>query len=116
MGAIAERSDTQSTETITARVYEFLAFVNKTRNGAPPFLLLDSNRAHARICRRWLQMPWKNPERIKARRTVTERFRAFVSSLMRQFITPPKELLNRAESELHGSPEAGDKSSEPNVR
>jgi len=61
-------------------------------------------------------MPWKHLHRVKARKTVSERFRAFVSFLMRQFVTAPEELLNRAESELHAPPDRGDKSKQPSVR
>jgi hypothetical protein len=61
-------------------------------------------------------MPWKQLHRVKARKTVSERFRTFVSVLMRQFVTPPEELLNRAESKLHAPPDHGDKSKQPSVQ
>jgi len=63
------------------------------------FLLLHSNKGTGKS----LLMPWKNQERIKARRFVSELFRRFVSSLMRQFVTSPEELLRQAESKLHPS-------------
>jgi hypothetical protein len=60
------------------------------------------------------EMPWKHPERIRARKSVTQRFRKFVSFMMKQFATPPDELLNRAEARLQ-SHAAGDKPAEPAV-
>jgi hypothetical protein len=43
-------------------------------------------------------MPWKDPERVEARRSVSQRFRRYIATLMAQFRTPPEELLKRAEA------------------
>ena len=53
----------------------------------------------------------KYPERVKAR---ARRFRAFVNALLKQFATPPEELLRRAEAKLQA--EAGDKPVGPAAR
>ena len=45
-------------------------------------------------------MPWKDPERVEARRSVSQRFRRYIATLMRQFRTPPEELVKRAEARL----------------
>ena len=52
------------------------------------------------------KMPWKYPRGIVARKSVAKRFREFVAGMMRQFKTPPDELLDRAEERLRqtGSP------------
>ena len=47
-----------------------------------------------------LEMPWKDPKRIGARKTVPQRFRKFIISLMKQFRTPSAELVRRAEEKL----------------
>ena len=51
-------------------------------------------------------MPWKNPERIEARRSVSRRFRRYIATLMLQFRTPPEELVKRAEARLEPAPDA----------
>jgi len=48
-------------------------------------------------------MPWKHPERVRARKSVAERFRNCVAAMMRQFKAPPDELLERAEEKLRRS-------------
>jgi hypothetical protein len=45
-------------------------------------------------------MPWKNPRRVETRRTVSQRLKMYIASLMRQFVTTPDELLRRAEEKL----------------
>jgi hypothetical protein len=45
-------------------------------------------------------MPWKDAERVRARKTVSQRFRDFIAAMMKQFRTPPAELLGRAEEKL----------------
>ena len=63
------------------------------------------------------EMPWKYHDRVRARKSVSRRFRTFVDALMKQFTTPPKQLLNRAEAKLNAAPpEADDKPVEPPVR
>ena len=52
-------------------------------------------------------MPWKDPERVKARRSVSRRFRRYIATLTRQFRTPPEELVTRAQARLE-SDAAGD--------
>jgi hypothetical protein len=49
-------------------------------------------------------MPWKHPERVQARKSVSRRLRRFVNVLMKQFATAPSELLRRAEAKLHAAP------------
>lgn len=62
-------------------------------------------------------MPWKHPERVQARKSVSRRLRKFVNALMKQFATPPEELLSRAEAKLHTAPpQSDDKASEPIAR
>ena len=62
-------------------------------------------------------MPWKYHDRVRARRSVSQRFRTFIDALMKQFATPPEQLLNRAEKKLNAaSPGAGDKPVEPAER
>ena len=62
-------------------------------------------------------MPWKFHDRVRARRSVSQRFRAFVDALTRQFVTPPEELLSRAEAKLNARPpQADDKPADPAVR
>ena len=56
----------------------------------------------------------KYPERVRARKSVSRRFRAFVNALLKQFTTPPEELLRRAEAKLQA--EAGDKPVGPAAR
>jgi len=62
-------------------------------------------------------MPWKYPDRVRARRSVSQRFSTFVDASMKQFATPPEELLSRAEAKLDAAPpEPDDKPDEPAVR
>jgi hypothetical protein len=56
----------------------------------------------------------KYPERVKARKSVARRFRAFVNALLKQFATPPEELLRRAEAKLQA--EARDRPAGPPAR
>jgi hypothetical protein len=58
-------------------------------------------------------MPRKQPQRVETRKSVSRRFRAFVNASMKQFATPPEELLSRAEAKLHTAPpKRDDKASE----
>jgi hypothetical protein len=45
-------------------------------------------------------MPWKDAERVRARKSVARKFRDLIARMMRQFRTPPDELLGRAEEKL----------------
>ena len=48
---------------------------------------------------------------------MSQRFSAFVDASMKQFATPPEELLSRAEAKLDAAPpEPDDKPDEPAVR
>jgi len=51
-------------------------------------------------------MPWKDPKRVEARRSVSKRFRRYIATLMRQFRTPPEELVKRAEARPEPAPDA----------
>jgi len=51
-------------------------------------------------------MPWKNPKRVEARRSVSKRFRRYIATLIAQFRTPPEELVKRAEAGPEPTPDA----------
>jgi hypothetical protein len=62
-------------------------------------------------------MPWKDHDRVQARKDVSRRFRAFVNALMKRFTARPEELLRRAETKLNAAPpDADDKPAEPGAR
>jgi hypothetical protein len=83
--------------------------VNKNAERARAFLLLGLSAGTGGTSIGYLDMPWKNLERVEARKCVSTRFDAYVSTLMGQFVTSPEELLRRAEAKLHAPLERPDR-------
>ena len=81
-----------------------VSLADRTQEQAAPFLLYlpESGPERRQELRSgWVKkMPWKYREGIVARKSVAKRFREFLTAMMRQFKTPPDELLDRAEERL----------------